>query len=212
MLTFFGKTPSENQPSEPMQRNLQLVRGYWEALRRGTNLPQRGDINPRGFSGMLDKVFLIERVAQGVGRFRLSGMHLHDLLGMDPRGMPLTTMFEPAARKRLSEALETVFEAQTILQLQVEAERSIGRPALSGWMQLLPLNNDIGEQKLVLGCLLTEGIVGRQPRRFAIAQANHEVLSGPRLVLVQNAVVPEIAHARRQRPALRLVSSLGEKA
>jgi hypothetical protein len=212
MLTFFGSTSSENQPSEQTQRELQLMRGYWEALRRGAQLPHRGDVNPRGFSGMLDKVFLIERVAPGLGRFRLSGLHLHDILGMDPRGMPLTTIFEPAARTRLGEALEAVFEAQTILQLQVEAERSIGRPALSGWMQLLPLHNDIGEQKLALGCLLTQGSVGRQPRRFAISQAKQEELSGPRLVLVRNAKVPDIVQVPRQRPALRLVSSMDGKA
>jgi hypothetical protein len=207
MLTFFGKGPSEPPHSPQMQRDAQLVRGYWEALRRGSALPHRIDIDPRGFTGVLDRVFLLERVAKGYGRFRLSGMHLHDLLGMDARGMPLGALFEPLARERMSEALESVFDASTILDIKLEAERSIGRPALAGRMLLLPLNNDPGSQKLALGCMMTEGAVGRQPRRFAIASIAREMTQQPRLSLVRSADAPEVVPAPRRRPALRLVSS-----
>lgn len=207
MLTFFGRGPSENTPSPQMQRDLQLMRGYWEALRQGGQLPHRSQIDPRGFSGMLDRVFMVERVAKGQGRFRLSGMLLHDLLGMDTRGMPLSTMFEPAARSKLSTEMESVFEAESIVKLHVEAERSIGKPALWGQMLLLPLANDIGEQKLALGCVMTEGAIGRQPRRFAISGVNHEPINPQRLALVRSAATPDIEPVRRERPALRLVSS-----
>jgi hypothetical protein len=206
MLTFFGRGPSETPLSAALHRDVQLVRGYWEALRQGPALPQRGDINPRGFSGVLDRVFLLERVAKGYGRFRLSGMHLHDLLGMDARGMPLGALFEPLARGRLSEALEAVFEGATILDIGLEAERAIGRPALAGRMLVLPLGNDAGAQKLALGCLMTEGTVGRQPRRFAISGVTHEALQ-PRLALVASGATPKPAAAVRRHPALHLVSS-----
>lgn len=207
MLTFFGRGSSENTPSPQMQREMQLMRGYWEALRQGGKLPHRSQIDPRGFSGLLDRIFLIERVAKGQGRFRLAGMHLHDLLGMDARGMPLSTLFDPLARDRMSAALETVFEAESILTIQIEAERSIGRPALWGQMRLLPLANDMGEQKLALGCVMTEGSVGRQPRRFAIAGLNQEPITSHRLALVRSADTPDIEPVRRKPPALRLVSS-----
>lgn len=207
MLTFFNRGVAETALSPQVQRDLQLVRGYWEALRRGSELPQRSDVNPRGFSGVLDRVFLIERVAKGYGRFRLSGMHLHDLLGMDARGMPLGALFEPVARERLSEALETVFEASTILDIRLEAERAIGRPALAGRMLLLPLGGDPGAQKLALGCMMTEGTVGRQPRRFAIASITREAVQVPKLALVQSHAAPMVTAPPQMRPALRLVSS-----
>jgi hypothetical protein len=205
MLTFFGRGPTET--SFALQRDMQLVRGYWEALRQGEALPQRSQINPNGFSGVLDRVFLLERVAKGYGRFRLSGMHLHDLLGMEAAGMPLGALFEPLARERLSEALETVFDGTVILEIRLEAERAIGRPALAGQMLLLPLAHETGGQKLVLGCLMTEGTIGRQPRRFAIASMGREAVHQPRLALVPGSDAPRAAARPQRRPALRLVSS-----
>ena len=208
MLTFFNQGKAEKLLSSEAQSCLQLVRGYWEALRHAGRLPSRGDIDPRGLSGVLERVFLIERVAHVQARFRLSGMHLHDLLGMDARGIPLGSFFEPVARTRLTDELEQVFSHHNILTLHLEAERSLAQPALAACMQILPLAHDNGTQQLALGCLVSEGKIGRSPRRFAIAQLHHETITLPGLTLVSSA--SKTAPDRRMtapRPALRLVSS-----
>ncbi|OYU37678.1 MAG: hypothetical protein CFE33_19635 [Pseudorhodobacter sp. PARRP1] len=187
---------------------LQLVRGYWEALRAGGGLPRRGQIDPRGMADCLDKVFLIEQIAPGLARFRLAGMALNDLLGMDVRGMPLSALFEPVARARIGEELDQVFSAAASLEVWLEAERSAGRPALSGRMLLLPLAPVANEPRLVLGCLVTEGEVGRHPRRFAISGMVREVLAGTGLQVVPEVPQMQPAPPRSSgRPDLRLVHS-----
>ena len=174
------------------------VRAYWEGLRGDTGLPRRDQIDPRGIAGALDTVFLLERIAPGVARFRLAGKQINDLLGMDVRGMPLSAMIDPMSRPRLAEALEALFAGPAILTLGLEAERSVGRPALEGKLILLPLISARGPCDMALGCLATHGATGRAPRRFAISQLANEPLV---------SIEAELEAASRPRPqqAPRLV-------
>lgn len=194
------------------------VRGYWEGLRSGNALPLRSAIDPRGIEGALDCAFLLERIAPGIARFRLAGMALADLMGMDVRGMPLSAFVDPAGRERLGGVLEQVFSGPSVLDLSLEAERGIGRPALEGRMLILPVRGDAGAD-LALGCLATDGGTGRSPRRFHISRALLEPLSvsvpTPRPVAVP---LPGLAETPRffirppatratGKPYLRLVKS-----
>lgn len=147
------------------------LRAYWMALCDAPGLPPlRSRIDPRGIAEVLEQTFLIERVAPGVARFRLAGMRLGDLMGMDARGMVLSTLFDPASRPDLATTLDAVFTAPATAELALEAERGLGRPALEGRMLLLPLRGDDGRTTMALGCLATDGSVGRAPRRFATAR------------------------------------------
>ena len=61
------------QPKSTLPRvfeGLAQVRAYWEGLRQATSLPQRSAIDPRGLSGMLDRVFLAERIGRGLAAIR----------------------------------------------------------------------------------------------------------------------------------------------
>ncbi len=172
-MSYFGKGghggPTDTDNIANRFAMLAEVRAYWEGLRTGTDLPRRDGIDPRGISGALENTFLLERVAPGVARFRLAGMQLHDLMGMDVRGMPLTALIDPAGRSRVSEQLETVFAGPGSLEIWLEAERGLGRPALEARMLLLPLTGMRGTVDLALGCLAIHGAMGRAPRRFAIS-------------------------------------------
>lgn len=212
-------------PNEPRFALLSQVRAYWEGLRIGGALPRRDQIDPRGIAGALEQVFLVERIAPGLARFRLAGMGVSAVLGMDVRGMPLSAVFDPAARDRLSPALETVFRDHVALDLWLEAERGLGRPALEARMMLLPLVSTRGLTDLALGCLALEGEIGRVPRRFAIAGLLSETLVVARAVAAppparSAAEVPGFAAPRlsftpapepprppRGKPQLRLVKS-----
>ena len=144
------------------------VDAYWEAIRNGRLMPSRSDVDPRGISDVLEFAFILEKVAPGVARLRLAGMHLTDIMGMEVRGMPVTAMFLPEARRELQGVLETLLDSPATARLALEAERGLTRPTLQAQMVLLPLKDEHGRPTRVLGALQTHGTIGRGPRRFRI--------------------------------------------
>jgi len=156
---------------------LREVQDYWDKLRGTKLVPNRSDIDPRAIQSSLEYAFVLERIAPGIARFRLAGMHLNDLLGMDVRGMPLTAMFTPEGRNALSQVVEEVFSGPQTARLNVVSERAIGRPALEGQVLLCPMASDFGDVNRILGCFQTLGEVGRQPRRFSVAAEHTRPLS-----------------------------------
>lgn len=147
------------------------VRAYWEALRAGRLVPLRSEIDPRGIERALEYAFVLERVAPSVARFRLAGVHLNDLMGMEVRGMPLTALLTPGARTQLAEMLEGVFRGPQIAEVALAAEKGWGKPELDAKLLILPLRSDLGDLTRALGCLVSDGRIGRAPRRFDILSA-----------------------------------------
>ena len=209
MLTYFGK--GRGTAATPGFGAIQAVRGYWEALRVGGGLPRRDQVDPRGIAHALENVFLIERIAPGLARFRLAGMHVNQIMGLDVRGMPLTSLFDPGARTRITDALEPVFAGPSVLEVWLEAERGIGKPALEARMILLPLVGSAGEPSLALGCLASVGTIGRMPRRFAVTGLVREPVgvsvSAPADYSFAESTVPYFPPPPRGTPNLRLVHS-----
>lgn len=145
---------------------ISLVEAYWDALREGREMPKRADIDPRGIESALEYAFILERVAPGVARLRIAGSHLHDLMGMEARGMPLTSFFEHETRTRVAGLLEEVFQTPATAELKMFSTASLGQPALEARMVLLPLKSDLGDVSRILGCLVAVGDMGTIPRRF----------------------------------------------
>ncbi|WP_159458411.1 PAS domain-containing protein [Roseisalinus antarcticus] len=159
--------PGEDRPAHiPALRQMER---YWNELRGGHRLPQRRDVDPARLEDSLPHAFLMQRVAPNVGRLRVAGQQLTKVLGMDPRGMPLTAFFGVEARKVLSEQLRAVFDGPTIVEIPVASRRGLGRPRLSGRLLLLPLIGDDGMVSACLGALMVDGTIGSAPRRFDIA-------------------------------------------
>ena len=102
-------------------------------------------------------------------RSRIAGNSLADLAGCDPRGMPFSVLFEPAARRVIAHTLNEVFDGPAVSDLRLDAERNIARPNLAARMLLLPLRNDAGVTDLAVGCLALSADPGRRSRRFHIA-------------------------------------------
>lgn len=209
----FGRKVTEPQPRNPVaDHRLAEVRAYWEGLRSSATPPLRDAINPRGMAAALEQVFMIERVAPGLARFRLAGSQIADLIGCEVRGMPITTLFDPVARDTLAPLLERVFAGPAIAHLDLEAERGIGRPALSARLLLLPLMSRLGQIDLALGCLSLDAPLGRAPRRFAIARHHVErlVLDPPipqAPAVADTKAASEMPLPSRAYGALRLVHS-----
>lgn len=148
---------------------LSEMRGYWESLRSGRLVPLRSEIDPREISGALEYGFILERLQPGAVRFRLAGMHLCDLMGMEVRGMPLRSFISPTSRARFSATLERVFTQPEIQEYTLISDDTNGAQ-LKARLLVLPLKSDGGKVDRAIGCLTTEGVVGLAPRRFRVLE------------------------------------------
>lgn len=166
------------------------VEGYWHALRGRRAVPRRSEVDPRGIERALERTFILEQVAPGVGRLRIAGSHLTDLMGMEVRGMPLTALFSPTARDALSVCLDQLCRTPSTMILSLVSEQAMGKPKLTGRMLLLPLRSEDGAINRVLGCLDSNGLIGVAPRRFTIAACHTTTLEGDDLTERDAAAAP----------------------
>ena len=158
---------------------LSQVEAYWDGLRGLRQMPKRSEIDPRGIESALEYTFVLERIAPGMARIRIAGSHLSDLLGMDVRGMPLTSLITPPCRRQISDALEEVFQRPATCELRLSAPADTDRPQMEGRLLLLPLKSDLGDVSRVMGCLVSKGEMGLSPRRFDLVGASIRPITSP---------------------------------
>jgi hypothetical protein len=159
-------------------RPLRELEAYWDLLRDGRLVPDRSEVDPRGFPGALAQSFLLERMAPGLARIRVTGRHLCDLMGIDMQGLPLTSLFLPEARPTIIEILSAVFEEPAVARGKLSSPGGIGRRKLEARLLILPLRDDQGDVTRAVGCLVAEGPIGRTPRRFAVDEFQCQTLIG----------------------------------
>jgi hypothetical protein len=146
---------------------LNMVLGYWERLRAGRAAPLRSEIDPRQIEAALEHSFILERVAPDTVRFRVAGMHLCQIMGMEVRGMPPSAFFTPEERGEFARVLDGVFTRPEVAELDLISEGP-GLVRLEARMLILPMRSDLGEMNRALGCLVAQGTIGAPPRRFRI--------------------------------------------
>jgi hypothetical protein len=199
---------------------LSLVEAYWDALRAGRGMPKRAEIDPRGIETALEFAFILERVAPGVARIRVAGRNIAKLVGIEPRGLPLTAVLPPDARAAMVYYIEAAFNGPSIVELPLEAPRAVGQPQLQGKIMLLPLRDDHGRVSRVLGVLVMSGRRGIGGRRFKICdrravRVEHIEEPNAGLRAVVGGKTTKVRHSLRvtdtkkaqSKPALRLVVS-----
>ncbi|MEO0633330.1 MAG: PAS domain-containing protein [Pseudomonadota bacterium] len=167
------------------------VEAYWEGLRGMRMMPKRSEIDPRGIESALENTFVLERIAPGMARIRIAGSHLSDLMGMEVRGMPLTSLITPPCRRQISDALEEVFQRPAVCELRLATEQGVGRPHMDARLLLLPLKSDLGDVSRILGCLVAQGDIGLSPRRFDVVGAKIRPISAPLTAPEEKPVQPE---------------------
>ncbi|ASM72356.1 MULTISPECIES: PAS domain-containing protein [Roseobacteraceae] len=158
---------------------LAQVEGYWDALRGNRLMPNRAEIDPRGIESALEYTFILERIAPGMARLRIAGSHLGDLMGMEVRGMSLTTLVSPDGRRQLSDTLEDVFQRPSICEVRLSAPAGFDKPAMDARMILLPMKSDLGDVSRALGCFVARGTIGRKPRRFDVTGVDTRPIVAP---------------------------------
>jgi len=190
---------------------------YWSSLPKVKGVPARKDIEPSEMASLLEDCFVVERVAPGVARIRVAGRAIGKLLGIEPRGLPLSAAFLPQSRMDMGRLIEKAFMGPSIVEVPLESPRAVGQPLLHGKILLLPLRDDFNRISRLLGVLVMSGRRGSGGRRLAISDSQPERVDPiVGLYAVEDESVapvhrpslrePDMQKAQ-DRPALRLVVS-----
>lgn len=172
-LSILDRLRPRRTPSPyPVFDGLAQVRAYWEGLRDAGQLPQRAALNPRGLGGVLDRVFLAERIGRGLVQLRVAGSGLADFAGMDLRGLPLSCLFTPESRPLLAQTIESVFDTPAAAELDLGSDRRGGETPVAR-LVLLPLA-DTGDARQVLGAV--GFVAGAKACKFQIRARREETL------------------------------------
>lgn len=196
---------------EPMRTKVKfpaisMIESYWEGLRNSRSMPTRAEVDPRGISDALEFAFILEEIAPGHARIRLAGGHLNDLIGMEVRGMPLTSLFLPEARMKIQTILGNVLATPESVHLDLESDTGFTRPNLEAQMYLAPMRDESGAPTRILGALQSVGRIGRAPRRFNVASVKANTVrpgkNRPRTATKSQQVTPGFAeHTKGFKPA-----------
>lgn len=176
-LPFLDRVrPRREAPRQAAFEGFAQVRAYWEGLRQGAKLPARTALDPRGLSGVLDRVFLAERIGKGLAQVRISGSGLAQFAGADLRGLPLSCLFAADSRPLLAQTLERVFMEPAVAELDLGPDRG-GAGAPVARVLLLPLADEAGRQILLGTISFREGhtagwkfqVLARREERLVLA-------------------------------------------
>ena len=83
-------------------RNSHLLVGYWSRLRKGRDVPDQTDIDPRAIKRILASVFILEASDPARPLYRLAGTSHCDRYGSELKGTGFLTRWEVQSRNALS--------------------------------------------------------------------------------------------------------------
>jgi len=144
---------------------------YWDELRGDRIAPTRAEIDPRKIKGTLEHTFILEAVKTGSPKFRLAGIEVCDLLGMELRGMPSHALIEEVDRGDFNAILAEVLATPQIVELRLEGQVAGGRH-ITGRMILMPLQDNQRALTRILGAVTLDRELMRPPIRFTVEQKN----------------------------------------
>lgn len=207
---------TENLPAYTLDSPmLKLVEEYWRSLRHAHRLPARIEVNPAKIDCALPHAFMLQRVAAGTARFRVAGQALRDVIKMDPRGMPFSTLFAPSAQAQVRELIETALSGPAIIGLPLISENAAQTATWHGALLLLPLRDSRDQTTRLMGAFVSDAPAHGRACRFTInpGQPIRQQELGLKLTQSQR-VQPIMFHEQKrpdtfQRPALKLVINNG---
>lgn len=83
-------------------RNSYLLAGYWSRLRRGHDVPDQCDIDPRAIKRILSSVFIVDAEDPAHCYYRLAGTSLCERYGFELKGTGFLAHWEAASRASLT--------------------------------------------------------------------------------------------------------------
>jgi len=94
-------------------RNSHLLVGYWSRLRKGREIPDQTDIDPRSIKRMLSFVFILEASDPARPVYRLAGTSLCDRFGSELKGTNFLAHWEAQSRATLVPLLREALAARS---------------------------------------------------------------------------------------------------
>jgi hypothetical protein len=86
-------------------RNSHLLVGYWSRLRRGRDVPDQTDIDPRSIKRMLSFVFILDATDMARPTYRLAGTSVCDRFGIELKGTNFLSHWDAQSRSALTALL-----------------------------------------------------------------------------------------------------------
>jgi hypothetical protein len=112
-------------------KNSHLLVGYWSRLRKGRDVPDQTDIDPRSVKRMLSHIFILDAVNPGRPVYRLAGTGLCERFGMELKGAGFLSHWEDQSGIALGSLLR-----QAMKMRQPVCLSSIGASADCGMVEL----------------------------------------------------------------------------
>ena len=192
-------------------RNSHLLVGYWSRLRKGRDLPDQTDIDPRAIKRMLSTVFILEASDPARPIYRLAGTSLCDRFGIELKGTNFLSHWEAGSRGALSALLR-----QALITKQPICLSSIATTSDHGMIELetilAPVSFGPGRPVRFIGLVQ----VLSDPSPLAGKPIAYERLVGSQLIREDEPLstfetppppMPPMLPAHPRAPHLRLVVS-----
>jgi len=168
---------------KPMKNPILMeLLSHWETLRAGRIAPLRSEIDPRKIENVLEHAFVLERSKTGNVRFRIAGMRICDLMGMELHSMPAQSLIQIGDRAAFSGVLNELFYAPKIVELALSATVRHDAPPITADILLLPVMGPEGTVTRILGCLASTVTTLDPPHRFhVISQKETRIITNDAL-------------------------------
>jgi hypothetical protein len=212
-------------------RNSHLLVGYWSRLRKGRDVPDQTDIDPRAIKRILSYVFILEASDSGRPLYRLAGTSHCDRYGAELKGTSFLSRWEAQSRNALALLLrQSLATNQPVCISSLAASDDCGMievetvlaPLTFGGnsaTRFIGLSQILGDTSSLLGRPITfERLVGSQLVRETEPLPPPDVLPpppairtharAPHLRLVVSREKPAVANCEMDAMMKRIVDAL----
>ncbi len=199
-------------------RNSHLLVGYWSRLRKGREVPDQTDIDPRAIKRMLSFIFILEAADPSRPIYRLAGTSLCERFGAELKGTNFFAHWEGQSREALTALLRQSLTLKQPVSLSSVAVTEYGMMELE--TVLTPVTFGDGAPTRFLGMvqvLSDPSVVGGRPIAFERLVGSQLIQESEPLSSFDNPAPPpppppptmnvESLRRRPGAPHLRLVVS-----
>jgi hypothetical protein len=194
-------------------RNSHLLVGYWSRIRRGRDVPDQTDIDPRAIKRLLSHVFILEARDPARSSYRLAGTWLCDRFGFELKGTsflatwdarshnPLVLLLKQSLALKQPVCMSSIGSTASCTTIELEtvvAPLSFGQGAPT---RFVGMAQTLGDPSILLGKPITsQRLVGSK-----LVQEDEPFSDTPQPPTPP--ILPQPAQSHPKAPHLRLVVS-----
>ncbi len=192
-------------------RNCHLLVGYWNRLRKGREVPDQTEIDPRAIKRLLSSIFILDATDPFRPVYRLAGTALCDRYGAELKGTSYLARWEDQSRNGLTLLLQQCVAArQPICISSVAASAEYGMVELETVLAPIRFGGAVPSRFIGMTQLIgSEIALGGRPiafERLVSSEFIHE--GGPDSSSIDQEPRPPNFRSMQQRaPHLQLVVS-----